>query len=590
MKTKSVYTKIFFILALVCIQEQCYPFFAEKEATDSIVFYMKNNDYLKGLNFAEKQSDAYLKKKKYLEYSKVIVQKAEIHNILNNNEKALIILFNALKIIEKEDKIGEVILLRKIGAIYTRLKEYEKAKKYYFTALSKAKKEKNDSLIGRLSQPLYKIHMLTDNDSVLYYLEKTMVYNRKIGTNGALTTAHNNYFYYYKTIEDYKLSKIYLDSSVYYARKTKSKEKLSIVLTNLVYYQVVIDSNYQKAKETYQEIFNLSPNDTVSAQVADLYYGYSDILEKLHEYKLANRYLNKCIDIRDEIYNEKTHSTIRDLEIRYQIDKVEDEYVKKQNILEAKQLKNKKIFFVFVGLFFLSVILFYFFYQNSKLKQKNKLNDIESRIQQNIINATIDGQEIERKKIASVLHDSISAMLSSAGLHLSAFVAGHQIPSEEITKTRAILKETHDMVRDLSHDLVPTLLARFGLFYALQDLCDKNSNSVIQFKYFSGIPTKKRYQEDYEMKVYFIITELFNNIIKHSQAKEASLIINEKENHLLITIEDNGIGFDTDRSKTSEGFGLTQIRARVMNLKGEFTIQSKSNSGTTVFIRLPTEN
>lgn len=579
--------KFFFILALVFIQEQCYSFFAQKEATDSVVFYMKNNDYLKALNFAEKQSDYYLKNKKYLEYSKIVVQKADIHNTLNNNEKTLKLLFDAIKIIEKVDKIGEIILLRKIGAIYIRLKEYEKAKKYYFTALFKAKKETNDTLIGSLSQPLYKIYMLTDNDSALYYLKKTMTYNKKIGTNGALTTAHNNYFYYYKTIENYKLSKIHLDSSVYYARKTKSREKMRLVLTNLVYYQVVIDSNYNKAKETYQEIFNLSPNDTVSSQVADLYFGYSDLLAKLHEYKLANHYLNKCIDIRDEIYNEKTHSTIRDLEIKYQIDKVEDEFVKKQNILEEKQLKNKKIFFIFLGLFFLSVILFYFFYQNAKLKQKNKLNDIESRVQQNIINATIDGQEIERKKIASVLHDNISAMLSSAGLHLSAFVAGHQAPSEEITKTRAILKETHDMVRDLSHDLVPTLLARFGLFYALQDLCEKNSNSIIQFKCFSEISIKKRYDEDYEMKIYFIITELFNNVIKHSKAKEASLFINEKEKDLLITIEDNGKGFDTDRSKAIEGFGLTQIRARVMNLKGEFTIHSKINSGTTVFIRLP---
>src|SRR5690606_17105163 len=141
--------------------------------------------------------------------------------------------------------------------------------------------------------------------------------------------------------------------------------------------------------------------------------------------------------ILDATFNEQTSRAIRDLEVRYQINKVEDEYLQKQKELEENQSKNKKIFAVFIALLILSLILFYFFHQNSKLKQNNKLKDIESQLQQNIINATIDGQENERKKIAAVLHDNISAMLSSAGLQLSAFVAGNPAPSEEIAKTRA---------------------------------------------------------------------------------------------------------------------------------------------------------
>lgn len=75
----------------------------------------------------------------------------------------------------------------------------------------------------------------------------------------------------------------------------------------------------------------------------------------------------------------------------------------------------------------------------------------------------------------------------------------------------------------MSHDLVPSLLVRFGLIYALEDLCEKNSNSAIVFKFSSSIPTNKRYTEKFEMKLYFIVTELFNNIIKHSDAKESNL-------------------------------------------------------------------
>jgi signal transduction histidine kinase len=587
LKTNSTSTKLFSLIAFIFIQQFCYPISKKNQVKDSVAIYITNNDYLKALNCAKKQSNLFLKNKKYLEFSKVIIQKADIYNSLNDHEKALKVLFNALKIIaNKNEKIGEVIIFRKIGSINSRLKDYEAAKKYFCTALSKAKKAKNDSLIGGMYQPMYKIHITTNSDSTLYYLKKTMEYNKKIGTNESLTTAYNNYFFYYKTLENYPLAKTYLDSTLYFSKKTKSKAKITLALTNLGYYQAFVEEDNQKAKETYLKIFELNPNDTLSASAADLYFGYADILIKLKEHNLANSYLIKCSRIRDKIYSEKSRNDIRDLEIKYQIDKVEYQYKEQQLLLENKQSKNKKILFILVASLVLCVILFYFFYQNTKLKQKNKLKNIESQIQQNIINATIDGQENERKKIAAVLHDNISASLSSAGLQLSAFVVKNQSSPEEITKTRTILKEAHDKVRDLSHELLPTLLAQFGLFYALEDLCEKNSNSLIQFEYISNVSQKTRFNEDYEMKIYFIITELLNNILKHSQATKSTVSLEVVSNQLIISIEDNGKGFDA-KSQSQDGFGLTQIRARISNMKGILNISSKLDAGTTINIKVP---
>ncbi len=185
------------------------------------------------------------------------------------------------------------------------------------------------------------------------------------------------------------------------------------------------------------------------------------------------------------------------------------------------------------------------------------------------------------------MHDNISAKLSSAGLHLFAFSATKNIEAEEITKARLILKDVHDEIRNLSHELLPTLLAKFGLFYAIQDLCEKNSNAITKFEYSSNVDLTKRYNEDYETKIYFIITELFNNIVKHSQANKVKIALLEEKEELIITIEDNGVGFATNRFKKNEGFGLTQIRARISNMKGNITINSSPNSGTFVHIKLP---
>lgn len=158
---------------------------------------------------------------------------------------------------------------------------------------------------------------------------------------------------------------------------------------------------------------------------------------------------------------------------------------------------------------------------------------------------------------------------------------------KKISKARSLLKEAHDKVRDLSHELIPPVLAKLGLYHAVQDMCEKNSNSMIQFSFTNKGLKMKRYQEDFELKVFFILTELVNNIVKHSQATNGEISIEEKNQTLHIKIIDNGKGFDTAKPLQNDGFGLTQIKARIKNLKGKILLQSATNEGTKISITLP---
>ena len=254
---------------------------------------------------------------------------------------------------------------------------------------------------------------------------------------------------------------------------------------------------------------------------------------------------------------------------------------------KREQLRNKKVVSLFIVLIIIISLLFYFVYQNNKLKQKIRRKDIKQKILLNVINAGIDSQENEQKKIASFLHDNINSLLTSASLHLNVYTTKYNVTSEEISKSKTILAEAHDLLRDMSHDLVPTLLVRFGLIYALEDLCEKNSTSNIRFEFSSYVPTERRYPEKFEMKLYFIVTELFNNIIKHSGAQKAKITLQEKNEHFVIIIYDNGKGFKTLKLNQIEGFGLNRIRARIKKYKGSFSISSKENNGTTIKIQIP---
>jgi len=262
--------------------------------------------------------------------------------------------------------------------------------------------------------------------------------------------------------------------------------------------------------------------------------------------------------------------------------------LQKKELVEIQKSANKKIVSLYIVLVILLMVLVYFVYQNDKLKRKNKQKDIQQKIQLNIINAGIDGQENERKKIASFLHDNINSLLSSVGLHLNAFSAQNDVKSEELLKAKSILEDAHDRLRDMSHELIPALLVRFGLVYALEDLCEKNSNSALQFEFTSSVSTTKRYNEKFEIKLYFIVSELFNNIIKHSGAQKAQISLHEKQDKLIIIIHDDGKGFNTEKLN-QEGFGLNRIKARIKKLKGSFTLISRPNesTGTSIKIKVP---
>jgi signal transduction histidine kinase len=221
-----------------------------------------------------------------------------------------------------------------------------------------------------------------------------------------------------------------------------------------------------------------------------------------------------------------------------------------------------------------------------ELLQQQKLEKIRTEAQIRILNATLDGKETERKQIAETLHDNVSALLSSANLHLQAckslFKGSAPI---EVDKSQAIIHEASHQIRDLSHSLVSSVLLKFGLSYAIKDMVEKYSNS--QLEIFCEIKYIKRYDQDFEIKLFNISQELVNNILKHSEASVAKIILLEKNSKLFLTIQDNGKGFDKLQVSTKDGLGINQINARIHMMKGKFSIETKKDKGTLITIELP---
>lgn len=554
---------------------------------DSIDYYSEKKELIKAINYAKKTSDDFLEKKKYQDFCKISVRKSKLFGTLNDHEKALNTLYKALSVSEKNKLKGRAEIIEQIATRYSIISDTSRAFKNYYKAKKIALTEKDTASLIHVYHNLFRLHTTKRIDSSYYYMKKKFVLDKLTNSISGLSFSYNNHFVYYTLINEKENAKSYLDSSYNFAVKNNIKSSIIGTLSNYGYYYMQYENDFKKGAEIYEKIKNEYKDDLTTFDYVELYGNLVYAYEQLNDYKRANFNSSLVLEYSQKLYNENISDKIREIETKYNIDKVEDEYKEKSKLLEERQSRNKKIIFIFVALFGFSLVLFYFFYQNLQLKQRNKIKELDSEIQENIINASIDGQEIERKKLSEVLHDNISALLSSAGLHLSAYLVGHkdEIP-EEIVKARSLLKEAHDQVRDLSHELVPPVLAKLGLYYAVQDLCEKNSNSIINFSFNHFGSNQKRYNEDFEIKVYFIITELINNIVKHSNASSGYITLEERNNQIIINIEDNGKGFDSTKTYSSDGFGLTQIKARVKNLKGKITINSKINAGTLVYIKL----
>lgn len=482
-----------------------------------------------------------------------------------------------------------------IGANFDELSEYDKAFYYYKKGLVFAEKTNNHQLKNWLYNNLGNIYCFDkkEYEKGIQYYKKSLEYSSKIHDSTEIVFTKLNITWAYFDIGRYDAGLPYLKFVNQFHPKFGSTSTIvALNMLNGMYHNS--KNNNKKTVYYFENAIRLGKKWDEKSDLSYSYLEYSQFLFKTGDFKNAYHNLDRYNAITAELnYAEKqkkinvTGINLQIDEYKREIDNIETKYKSKEQLLIEKQSKNRRISLLIITGLLLIIVLFYFLLQNNKLKQKNKLKNIQSKVQQNIINASIDGQEMERKKIASFLHDNISALLSSAGLHLSVFISIHKIDSEEIAKTKAILNDAHEKVRDLSHQLLPSLLARFGLFYALQDLCEKNSNTKIHFTYVSDVAIKTRYQEEYEMKMYFMITELLNNIMKHSEANQAILTLIENENQLTISVADNGTGFNTNDTIVIEGFGLHQIRARINRLNGQLLIKSSLKKGTTITMITP---
>ncbi|WP_299000154.1 sensor histidine kinase [uncultured Tenacibaculum sp.] len=500
-----------------------------------------------------------------------------------------------------------------IAEIFQNLNVRNKSISYYYKSLnilnSFESKNEFSSITSIPPESYAKVLIgLAGNYQLTNKIDSAKVYYKKIIQINSLNKeiqyirakAYSNLSGIYKK-NNLLLAKEYTNKAIEIHRNNDNKISEASALNNLANIYL-LEKNYTKAKEVYfKGLELLEMNNSIKATKfkEDLYFNLAYTLYLLKDYT-AYDYQEKSYNIKDNLRDKEIRRMVEQIYTQHKenLEKEKTALVKEQRKLEEAQ--QAKTSLLFGALSFLVLIISGVIIYNYKLRQKNlhlKLSEskliqqqsiekLKSEAQIKILNATIDGKETERKLIAEILHDNVSALLSSANMHLTATKKQFNGDTpQEIDKTQAIISEASQKVRDLSHNLVSSILLKFGLEYAIKDVTKKYSNSELKFDV--SAQNINRYNQEFEIKIFNVIQELINNILKHSKAQHAEIILKERKDQLTVLVKDDGVGFSTSSSSFSDGIGLNQIEARIQMMNGKLTINSKENIGTSIYISVP---
>jgi signal transduction histidine kinase len=256
----------------------------------------------------------------------------------------------------------------------------------------------------------------------------------------------------------------------------------------------------------------------------------------------------------------------------------------------------------YVNLSFTMLMLAFFLTQqrilNTKLtrkieKKQARIIDLVKKNRKNDMKVIINTEEKERKRFSKELHEGVAQLLATAKANVDLLTDENKMncPEKIILNSKQLIKMAMQEVKNISHDLVPTILTDQGFYDAICDICErshlKNGNKII---FCPDKNAEMGFKLDHEelLHVYRIVEESVSNIIRHSTATYAKIKINDVANVLILKITDNGCGFST--KSVQQGNGLKNIKNRAEVINANLSIESSVHHGTNIVLLINKKN
>ncbi len=518
----------------------------------------------------------------------------------------------------------KVEIYKDLGRVLFYQNQFLESQKNIYIALKNAKKIKNNEYIFECYSlfGLSELGMKNYNKALEYFnLGKKSLENLKRNTYYPVFNAQNhiNFCAVYRKKKDY-------ENLYYYSQKGLSIKNLKFLeistysyLKNFFGYaklklgdtssleefeeslKIGDSLNFQPIKNTsnlHIGEYYLSQNDTLKANFyfkkvynSNLVDDKLKALEKLTLTEPKNtNYLQKIVFLKDSLFLIERQTREKFARIEYETNEIitEKEAFQKENGIVIQRLRSVSS----IAIVIILIILLFYFIKSRNLKNKELKFIQEQQIAKEEIYELMlnqqhhieEGKYFEKNRISQELHDGIMGKL--AGIRLNLFVLKKKQDTDTIQKCLPFIDDIQNVeieIRKIAHDLNQNLFDDNVTFISIVE------NLFTMIKNHSDIEFNLQVDEridwdlinnNIKINIYRIIQETLQNIDKYAQASKVNLKMHKNNNEILITITDNGIGFNPKTNK--KGIGLNNMRKRMEEINGKFTLETSKNKGTKI--------
>lgn len=473
---------------------------------------------------------------------------------------ALDYFIKALSIYEATgDKKRCISTMSNMASMYRTMENDEKAVSY----LEKAKKiaEEIDDDAGRMQVYLElgaiyhrRANVTGEKDDVkraLDYELKAYEISNKLGEvifrssiTQALSTIYTDY------LNDEKTALKYGEEGLQIARKL-GDTKMIIGASNMVSRSYYVLNNYTKSKAIALEAWKMDSTDINTGSNLLINIISCDIA--LGNKEDARQFFEKYRDLARRHIDRSSREMMTNMEIKYETEKKE---------MRIASLEKERQLYVWLGIAGVMLILSLTIVLWQQIRSSRKEQQLVAS------NAVQEGEMGERERIAGELHDRLLGTLSAVKSKL-----GNTDVSDK-------LNECIEEIRRISRNLMPLPL-RYGMKTALEDFTAQFPH--VRFHFFGK---ENRIEKRLEFVVYCCANELVTNSVRHSGAKNINVQLVQGENHVALTVQDDGCGFD--EKTVNKGVGLKSMQDRVASCNGKINVFSSPNKGTETVIEINT--
>jgi signal transduction histidine kinase len=523
--------------------------------------------------------------------------------------EAMLCYLNGLKIEEKRgDEIRIADLNDDLGVVYYNMEVFDKSLAYHQKALDIYLAGQNTPGVARVlshlgslyssrhfCEPRNEEEKLIDFNTAISYFEKSITQYSLIGNGRGIANGNQNIAAVYNQMGKPETALGFIQKSIDFYRQSDDPDGFSGALYTLGKAYVRLNE-FDKAIQAFRESEEIGLKHNLKEGIQYLYEAIAYPYYAIGDYKNAYLYYIRYMTIRDSVYNSEKSRQIIELETKYQSEVKENKILR----LTSEKRRRNNIVYLLVGVIILLGLSINYYVrllrknriiadQNIEIREK-KIAELEKERLYLAARSVMEGEEAERSRLASDLHDGLGGLLSGIKINLSSMKENAVITHENVhafNHALSLLDTSISELRRIAHNMMPETLNHYGLKTALEDFCTQVSPAgqpALALQFFGD---EIRFTKEIELTMYRIVQELVNNALKHSGATQINIQLFSEPKRLFAQVTDNGKGFDPEMiDKERKGKGIDNIRDRVTAINGKFEIWSQPGQGAEITVEM----